>query len=43
MNLLSLYEQGGWLMHPILLCSVIAVMVVIERALVLRKAKVDTG
>lgn len=43
MNLLSLFSQGGILMYPILLCSVIAVVVVIERALVLRKARVDIG
>ncbi|MBI3111922.1 MAG: MotA/TolQ/ExbB proton channel family protein [Ignavibacteriales bacterium] len=43
MNLLSLFEQGGLLMYPILLCSIIAGVVIIERALVLRKAKTDIG
>ncbi len=43
MNLLNLFEQGGVLMYPILLCSLIAGVVIIERALVLRKAKTDIG
>ncbi|MEK6756916.1 MAG: MotA/TolQ/ExbB proton channel family protein [Bacteroidota bacterium] len=43
MNLLTLFARGGILMYPILLCSIIAVVVVIERGLVLRKARVDIG
>jgi len=43
MSLLSLFAQGGILMYPILLCSIIALVVIIERGLVLRRARVDTG
>lgn len=43
MNLLSLFTRGGILMYPILLCSLIALVIVIERWLVLRKAKTDIG
>ncbi len=35
--------RGGVLMWPILLCSVIAAFVVIERLLVLRRARMDAG
>ncbi len=43
MNLLDLYLKGGVFMHAILACSFIMVYVVIERSLVLRKARVDVG
>jgi biopolymer transport protein ExbB len=43
MNLLQMFLKGGVIMYPILLCSLIAVYVVIERILVLRKAKLDLG
>lgn len=43
MKLLDMYFQGGVLMHPILVCSIVAVYVAIERWLVLRKARVDVG
>ncbi|MFH0990457.1 MAG: MotA/TolQ/ExbB proton channel family protein [bacterium] len=43
MNLYELYMQGGIVMHPILLCSILMVMVIIERAIVLKRAKIDTG
>lgn len=43
MDLLSLVSRGGWLMLPILLCSLIAVAIVIERYLVLRNARLDVG
>jgi biopolymer transport protein ExbB len=43
MNFLELFAKGGLLMYPILLCSVIAVYIIIERFLVLRKAQIDAG
>lgn len=43
MDLLTLVARGGWLMIPILLCSLVAVAIVIERYLVLRRAKMDVG
>ncbi|MGH2569290.1 MAG: MotA/TolQ/ExbB proton channel family protein, partial [Bacteroidota bacterium] len=43
MNLLELFGKGGILMYPILLCSVVAVFILIERYLVLRKAQIDAG
>ncbi|HXG37262.1 MAG TPA: MotA/TolQ/ExbB proton channel family protein [Bacteroidota bacterium] len=43
MNFLELFAKGGVLMYPILLCSIIALYIVIERFLVLRKAQIDAG
>jgi biopolymer transport protein ExbB len=43
MNLLEMFFKGGIMMYPILLCSVIAVYVVIERILVLQRAQLDVG
>ncbi len=43
MSLLEFFLKGGILMWPILLCSVIAVVVIIERYLVLRRANTDAG
>ncbi|MCZ6776248.1 MAG: MotA/TolQ/ExbB proton channel family protein [Ignavibacteria bacterium] len=43
MNLLEMVLKGGVVMYPILLCSLIAVYVAIERYLVLRKAQLDVG
>ncbi|HEX9829212.1 MAG TPA: MotA/TolQ/ExbB proton channel family protein [Bacteroidota bacterium] len=43
MNFLEMFSKGGILMYPILLCSLIAVVIVIERFLVLRKAQIDAG
>ena len=43
MNLLDMYWKGGVIMHPILFCSFIAVAVVIERYLALRKVQLDAG
>jgi biopolymer transport protein ExbB len=43
MNLLDMFFKGGVIMYPILLCSVVALYVVIERILVLRKAQLDVG
>lgn len=41
MNLIELYLQGGIIMWPILLCSVIGLAIVIDRFLVIRKAKIN--
>lgn len=41
MNLLELFLKGGLVMWPILLCSFIAVAVIIEKFIVLQRAKVD--
>lgn len=43
MNLLDMMWRGGIMMWPILLCSVIAVYVVIERLFALRRAQMDAG
>ncbi len=43
MNLLELFLRGGMVMWPILLCSVLACVVIIEKFIVLRRAKVDPG
>lgn len=43
MDLLSIVVKGGWVMVPIALCSLIAVFIVVERFLILRKAQVDVG
>ncbi len=43
MNLLDLFVKGGIFMYPILFCSVLAFVVVVERFLVLRRANIDAG
>ncbi|MBI2619622.1 MAG: MotA/TolQ/ExbB proton channel family protein [Ignavibacteriales bacterium] len=43
MNLLDLFLKGGIFMYPILFCSILALVVVVERFLVLRKANIDAG
>jgi len=43
MSLLDLFVKGGVFMYPILFCSILALVVVVERFLVLRKAKTDAG
>lgn len=39
-NVLELVQAGGWLMFPILLCSVIAAAIIVERLWTLRTRKV---
>lgn len=41
MNLLSVLFKGGWLMLPIFIASVIAVAVIIDRYIVIRKSKLN--
>lgn len=41
MNLFSIFVKGGFVMYPILLCSIIALTVIIDRYIVLRKAKIN--
>jgi biopolymer transport protein ExbB len=43
MSLLDMFFKGGVIMYPIVLCSIIAVYIVIERYFTLRKARVDVG
>lgn len=43
MNLLDLFLKGGILMYPILFCSILAVVIIIERFMVLRRASIDAG
>lgn len=41
-GLVDYYVRGGVFMHPILLCSILALAVIIERLYVLSKARTDT-
>ena len=41
MNLFSIFLKGGILMWPILLCSIIGLAVVIDRYIVIRKARIN--
>ncbi len=38
--MLELVESGGWLMWPIILCSIVALAIVVERAWTLRRSRV---
>ena len=39
MSLINFFTKGGWIMYPILLCSIIAVYIIIERVMALRRAE----
>lgn len=41
MNLFDIFLKGGWLMWPILVCSIIGLAVVIDRYTVLRKTRIN--
>jgi biopolymer transport protein ExbB len=43
MNLIEIVSKGGWLMFPIILCSLIAAYVVANRLVVLNKSKSNTN
>ena len=43
LNVLSILGKGGWLIVPIVLCSLIAIAVIIERFLALHRAKTNTA
>lgn len=42
-GILELYWTGGFFMHPILLCSVIGLAIILERLYFFAKARTDTG
>jgi biopolymer transport protein ExbB len=42
-GLLELYWTGGFFMHPILLCSLIGLAIILERLFFFAKARTDTG
>ncbi len=42
-TLLKYYRDGGWVMHPLLIISVVALYFIVERAWVLNRSKVDTN
>lgn len=43
LSVLMILSKGGWLIFPILLCSLIMIAVTIERFLALRKARINTA
>ncbi len=40
MDALTLLKQGGWLMVPLGICSILALAIIIERSIALRRARV---
>lgn len=42
-SLVEYYLKGGVTMHPMLLCSIIGLIVIIERAIVLHRVKINTA
>lgn len=42
-SLVDYYLKGGITMHPMLLCSIIGLVVIIERAIVLHRVRVNTA
>jgi biopolymer transport protein ExbB len=40
-SLFDLYMQGGWVMHPILVMSFVALYIAVERFMVVKNAKLD--
>lgn len=40
-SLLEIFIKGGWVMYLILLCSLVGLAVVVERFIVLRKARIN--
>jgi biopolymer transport protein ExbB len=42
-TLLDLIQRGGWVMYPILLCSLVALAIILERSWALRRGKVIPG
>ena len=40
-SLLAIFIKGGWVMYLILLCSLVGMAVVVERFIVLRKARIN--
>jgi biopolymer transport protein ExbB len=42
-GLMELYWTGGFFMHPILLCSLIGLAIILERLFFFAKARTDTG
>ena len=41
-TLLKYYQDGGWVMHPLLVISVASMYFILERAWVLMRARIDT-
>lgn len=39
--MIELIQAGGWLMAPIILCSIVALAIVIERSLALRRSRIN--
>lgn len=41
MDLLTVFLKGGWVMYPIVACSIIGVAIITEKFIVLKKARVN--